>query len=256
MWIAPTLDLALDRLATDTGARPIAGGVGVLLARALGTHVPDRWVGIGALPELSWRRDGAIGAATTLEALAGYGSLLAAVAAGIANPGVRVVGTIGGNVVAGGAASELAVALVALAASARLVGPGGERSVAAEDLVLQPGELVRSFEMPTGALAWGWQRLTLHGAMDRSSASVAVTIGEHGVRVVVGCAAPLLLRLPATEAASVDGPLRHVREAAAADLDGVALLDDDRATAAYRRRVIPVLVERAVREARQAREPS
>jgi CO/xanthine dehydrogenase FAD-binding subunit len=157
------------------------------------------------------------------------------------------VATIGGNVVGGGPASELAIALIALGARARVVGPDGEREADVETLEVRPGELVRSFELPDSPLRWGWQRLPLHGAMDRSSASVAVTFHRNGARVVVGCVADRVVRMPRTEAALAEGRKADIAAAAAADLDGVDLKTDDRASADHRRKVIPVLVERAAR---------
>lgn len=255
---APSLDAAVTHLRDDPSARPIAGGVGVLLDRALGRPTADTWVSVGRLPELrERRRDGGevvLGAALTLEELGEPGDvpipgLLAAAARSAANPGIRVVATIGGNVAAGGAASDLVAALVALDARAELVGPVGARAVAVESLVARPvapRELIRAFRMPAAQVRWGWQRLTIRGAMDRSSASVAVALGRQGARVAVTFVAGRPLRLPSVEA---DPDPARARSLAARDLAAVDLLDDDRAPAEYRRRVVPVLVERALERA-------
>jgi CO/xanthine dehydrogenase FAD-binding subunit len=89
--------------------------------------------------------------------------------------------------------------------------------------------------------------------MDSSVASVAVVAGRSP-RVAVTFAAETVLRLGSVErllsasvgtSSGVDG----IRAAAAADLEGIELRSDDRASEAYRRRVIPVLVERATVDA-------
>jgi carbon-monoxide dehydrogenase medium subunit len=283
--VAPTLAAALAFLAADPGCRPIAGGVGVMLARVLGLPGPERWVGIGALADLRERaidsESGALvlGAGLTVEELTERGAappiptLLAAAAEDVANPGIRVVATLGGNIVAGGAASDLAAALTALGTEAELVSATGTRRVAVEALCgpdpLDSGVLVRAFHVPSGATRWGWQRLTIRGAMDRSSASVALAAGERGVRIVATCVSGRPVRFPEAEAAleagrgagspadggSLGGDgaasdlLASVRAATASDLASADLLGDDRASVAYRRRVLPALVERAARQA-------
>ena len=273
LFVAPSLAAAVERLAADPGARPIAGGVGVMLARALGLPRAERWVGIGALPELRQRAvhvpTGALvlGAGLTVEALADRDAgppaprLLAAAAGDVANPGIRVVATIGGNVVARGSASDLVAALVALATEAEVISATGTRRLPVEDLCgaepLESGALIRAFHVPAGKLRWGWQRLSIRGAMDRSSASVAVTAGERGVRIVATCVSDRPLRFPNAEhalatalhAGSAGDALAGVRAAAVLDLASADLLDDDRVSGAYRRRVLPALVERAARQA-------
>lgn len=286
--LVPTLAAALERL-EDPGARPMAGGVGIMLARARGVDGGGDFVGVGHLPELlGWRAqaDGsiAIGAAVTLESLAEaedqdrVPALLRAAARDAANPGIRAVATIGGNVVDTGAASDLVAALIALGTDVRIVRRSDARVMAVADLwtvahdgsddgpgrppegiALRPGDLIESLIIPSPApIGWGWERLTLHGAMDRSAASLAVAIlPGGGVRVALTAAVTRPIRLGAVEgileAATGDSSnaagadmRSHVRQAARDDLAGAPALTDDRAPAAYRREVVPVLAERAV----------
>jgi carbon-monoxide dehydrogenase medium subunit len=273
LFVASTLASAVERLAGDPGARPIAGGVGVMLARALGLPGVERWVGIGALPELRQRAlqipTGALilGAGLTVEALTDRDAsppaprLLAAAARDVANPGIRVVATIGGNVVASGSASDLVAAFVALATDAEVITATGTHHIPVEDLCgtgrLEGGALIRAFHIPAGMLRWGWQRLSIRGAMDRSSASVAVTAGARGVRIAATCVSDRPIRFPAAEhalatalhAGLAGDTLARVRAAVALDVASADLLDDDRVSGAYRRRVLPALVERAARQA-------
>jgi CO/xanthine dehydrogenase FAD-binding subunit len=257
--IAATLGDALEALERDADLRPIAGGVGVMLERALGapSRAP-RWLGVARVPELrasALLHDGTrvIGAAVTLDELAGTqqpsAGLLKAAARSVANPGIRVVATIGGNVVAGGQMSDLVAALVALGAEAEVVAAAGTRRMPVDSLVadrLEPGDLVTSFRVPAGP-RWGWRRLPIRGAMDGSVATVAVVAGPRA-RVVVTMAASRVLRLPHVEDLIGSGDA-DVREAAIADVADAPLRDEARASDRYRRRVIPVLVERAVADA-------
>jgi CO/xanthine dehydrogenase FAD-binding subunit len=122
------------------------------------------------------------------------------------------------------------------------------------------GELVRAFHFPAdgptsdaSAIGWGWQRLPYRGAMDSSIASVAVLAGRRP-RVAVTFAANTVLRLRSVEGLLAEGDARGgrsgtIRDAASGDLGSVRLHRDHRASEAYRRRVVPVLVARAVAQA-------
>ncbi|HXG39528.1 MAG TPA: FAD binding domain-containing protein [Candidatus Limnocylindrales bacterium] len=267
LFVPGTLEAALERLDRDRLAQPIAGGVGVLLARALGEPTPARWVAVGRLAELrELRPDVAsagvvLGAATTLDELARGPSqlipaLLAASARSVASPGVRVVATLGGNIVAGRGRSDLAAALLALDAEVELAGPAGNRRLPLEtwlagELGSPPGgdwPVLRAVRLPARPVGWGWRRLTVRGAMDRSVASVAVAVGPAGRRVAVSCAADRPFRIRSAEAEAVSDADELAR-AVERDLESVALTDDERASADYRRRVLPVLVARALAEA-------
>jgi CO/xanthine dehydrogenase FAD-binding subunit len=253
-----TLDEALAMLADGEAGpvTPIAGGIGISLAMALGGSAPTDVVAIGHLDELrAVERDGGdivLGAALTIDELArgaarGVPPLLAAGAAQVANPGIRTVGTVAGNLVAGGPASDLVAALLALGATLDVVGRDGMVARSPVDRPPPAGTLVRGIRVSAAAAGWGWgwERLTIRGAMDRSSATVAATLTPDGPRVALSVAPVRPGRLRGVEAAA--GPA--VREAAIADLAAIELRPDDRVSVAYRRRVIPVLVQRAVRAA-------
>lgn len=258
--VADSLAAALAALDADAGLRPIAGGVGVMLDRALLGATTVRWMAVARLAELRERKVTAthvrIGAATTLTELSRWHatpSLLRAAVAATANPGVREVATLGGNVVAGRGDSDPVAALVALGGRALLARTGGWRETDVEDLIVtgpEPGELVVRFELPAAPVRWGWRRLTTRGSMDASAATVAVVLGPPA-QIAVAFVSSGVLRLPAVESA-VDGGAdgATIRAAAVADVADAQLRSDLRASAAYRRHVIPVLVARAVHDAR------
>ncbi len=135
--------------------------------------------------------------------------------------------------------SDLAPALVALDAKARIAGPLGERTVALEQFfvlpsvnyrrenILKPGEILTEITVPLAApdtKSTYWKQME-RDAWDFALASVAVVIRqkdgkiEHA-RVVLGGVAPIPWRSKEAEAALVGKPLNEstAREAADAAL--------------------------------------
>jgi xanthine dehydrogenase YagS FAD-binding subunit len=116
--------------------------------------------------------------------------------------------------------SDTAPALVALDATFRIVGPGGERTVKAADFftlptvdaakenVLKDGEVLASITLPAAARE---RRSTYHKVMDREawthavvSAAIVLDMDKdvcRGARVVLGGVAPIPWRLPEVEKA-------------------------------------------------------
>ena len=101
------LDDALELLATEPGARLLAGGTDLLANLRRGIGRPALLIDLGALPrftEITHAEDGStLGAGATLERLAGDTSIvqrypaIAQAAAAVAGPGQRTVATLGGN---------------------------------------------------------------------------------------------------------------------------------------------------------------
>ncbi|HEY3523870.1 MAG TPA: FAD binding domain-containing protein [Candidatus Limnocylindrales bacterium] len=267
-----SLDEALGALRAEPAARPVAGGVGLLLRAAFGESLPDHVVAVGRLPELRSiepERDGVrIGAAVTLAELARSqivrvrAPLLAAAAEAAANPGVRTTATLGGNLLDRPGASDLVATALALDAE---VVSADERAEATHTLrsLLEtraanadhpPRLLLVAIVVPR-ADRWGFERLTTRGAGDRPAATVAMSFSGSGERSTVAAWATWIADRPVplvkAGRAVLDGaPDAALRAAVDEDLDGLAMADDLRATAAYRRRVLPVLVRRAFEAAR------
>ena len=141
-----TLEQALGVLADYPGARALAGGqtlVNVMKARAA---APDVLVDLAGIPGAEGDRalpDGTL----ELGAMATYSELIASaeararpilgeVCAQIADVQVRNRGTIGGNVCSSDPTNHLPPLFVALGADFTVAGPGGERTVPAQDFFL------------------------------------------------------------------------------------------------------------------------
>ena len=76
----------------------------------------------------------------------------------IADPQVRYVGTLGGNVANGDPGNDMPAVMMALNATYHVAGKGGERRVAARSFykgayvtALQPGEIVTAIRIPASA---------------------------------------------------------------------------------------------------------
>lgn len=282
-----SLEDALDRLA-NTGARPIAGGVGVLLARRLGREIDGRWISIGQLPELRGidhdQPPGTlvVGAAVTLAELGGssvartHAPLLAAAAGVAASAGIRTIATVGGNIHDQPANSDLVAAAMALDASMIARSATGERPIPLRSLasatdLLGKGEMSIALQVPgAGGQGWSLQRLQVQGRGDRPAVTLALQlVAERGVVSAVGAAATFLADRPidlrGLATALVEVPLEKVASRAVvqrvegavlevvdqAVKSGVSLVDDVRASSTYRRDVTAVLAGRAAIEAAQ-----
>ena len=191
--------------------------------------------------------------------------MLAEAAAHIGNVRVRRRGTIGGSLAHGEPSAELACVALAHGATVRAVGPAGERTIPAADLVvgalvtsLAPGELITSVRIPRLRDDQGSAFVELaRRAGDFAMVEVAaiVTLGDGGVisdaRVVLGATGdrPVdhsALAGPLTGRAPADAVFAEVADAVAA---AAAIGPSSHAGAAYRRRMVAVLVRRALRAA-------
>src|SRR5687768_17029454 len=217
-----SVDDAVRLLASNEGARALAGGqtlVNVMKARAAS---PDVLVDLSRLEEL--RAITVSGGTLQLGAMATYteimGSsevdvsrpILAEVAAQIADVQVRNRGTIGGNVCSNDPTNHLPPLLVALGASMTIRGADGERSIPAEEVFLgvyltavgEGGRLLSVSVPAAPKAADGFASVTI-GADGTCIASAAASLGDGGARIALGCvdAVPILVTTAATDEASI-----------------------------------------------------
>jgi carbon-monoxide dehydrogenase medium subunit len=241
-------------------AKLLAGGHSLLPLMKLRLAAPSVLIDVARLDDLSYVRDDgdhvAIGALTchhdleTNDLLGDQVPLIRHVAGQVGDPQVRHRGTIGGSVAHGDPASDLPAALIASRATMVARGPGGERTIAADDFftgfletALGPEDLLTEIRVPKAAgAAWSFQKFNRR-AQDWAVVGVAlVRNGSAGVGLVnMG---PRPLRAAAAEAA-LDGGA-SAAEAAEVAADGTEPTDDLNATADYRRHLARVLVGRAV----------
>jgi carbon-monoxide dehydrogenase medium subunit len=254
-----TIAEAVKLLAADEGARPLAGGasmVAMMNARLISPSAIVSLRDVGELRGITVAADGGIriGAMTrhfeTAEEtrLSGTLACVRAAAGNIANPPVRNMGTMGGSISLADPAADYPPALVAAGATIEIIGPGGKRLVAARDFfvdwyttALQPAELVTAILLPAPRPGTGSYKKLALVAGDFAIVSIAlsaysVAVGGCGPRPIAADEANRLLSQGNVDAAG---------ELLAKLADPV---DDVRATAAYRRLVIPRLLKQTVKE--------
>ena len=193
---------------------------------------------------------------------------------------IRSTATIGGNIVNASPAADLVAPLIALGAEVKLVSAGSERMVLLEDFFtgpdqteIRPDELLTEVHVPIPKGTSIFLKLGRRKAQTLSVASVAVQIALDGqeckdARIVLGAMAPTPLRCTKAEALlrSCVWPLSvsHFGQrsgAGAKDLDEATIdqcaaqaveesapIDDQRASAWYRKRAAKALVVQALKQ--------
>jgi carbon-monoxide dehydrogenase medium subunit len=238
-------------------AKLLAGGHSLLPMMKLRLAVPSVLIDIGALDELaSIVVDGddlVIGATTRHADVAGselvrtQAPLLAWSAAQVGDPQIRHRGTIGGSLAHADPAADLPMAMIALGGSVEVMGPGGSRTVAADDFfvgyfetALEPDEMLTAVRVPRRPdQPWGYQKFTR-----RSNDWAIVGVAAVGGRVALANMGAKPLRAVAVEEALAAGGA--VDEAAALAAEGTEPGEDIHADREYRRHLARVLTERAL----------
>jgi CO/xanthine dehydrogenase FAD-binding subunit len=252
-----SVEEALRLLAEREDARALAGGQTLINVMKARVASPDVLVDLNDLAEL--RRlelgtDGTleIGAMVTCsEVIASAETkarpILAEVCEQIADVQVRNRGTIGGNICSNDPTNHLPPLMVALGATMTIAGPGGERTVPAEEFFLGvymtavgQDELLTTITLPPGR-ADGFASVAI-GRDGTCIVNAAASVDGGSPRLTIGCvsAVPVLVRPTGTEEESVRDAVR------AAALDPPS---DVHASSEYRRHLAEVVAGRAVRQA-------
>jgi carbon-monoxide dehydrogenase medium subunit len=242
-------------------AKFLAGGMSLLPLMKLRLATPSVLVDVGRVRDLSYVRDAgdhlAIGALTrhrdleTNDLLAKECGVLRAVAAQVGDNQVRHRGTIGGSVAHGDPASDLPAALLALDATFVLQGPGGTRSVGANDFfegfletALAPDELLTEIQVrKSGATGFAYEKFNRR-AQDWAIVGALAARVNGGTHVALVNMGATILRAHAVENALAQGASSAdaAREAAV----GTEPPADLNASSEYRTHLAQVLVRRAL----------
>jgi carbon-monoxide dehydrogenase medium subunit len=264
---AGSVDEAIGLL-TDNGedAKLIAGGHSLLPLMKLRLAAPSVLIDIGRIGDLSYvQGEGGevrIGALTrhhdaaNSDLLREQVPLLAHVAGQIGDPQVRHRGTVGGSVAHGDPASDLPAVLLALRATLVARGPGGERTIAADDFftgfletALAPDEVLTEIRVPAvPGTGWAFEKFNRR-AQDWAIVGVAAVLtngsGGPGVGLVNMGSQPM--RAAGTEEALRSGS--GAADAAARAAEGADPPSDLNATPEFRRHLAEVLTRRALQAA-------
>jgi aerobic carbon-monoxide dehydrogenase medium subunit len=258
------------RAALGDGRVALAGGTWLMRAPVRGEQLPARFVAVGriaALRKIEVEEDRlVIGAAVThsalVQALQHYPQLsgLKAAAALSANPAVRRIATIGGNLCSVAfAASDLAPAMLALDAHVTLETPEGHLTLPMAEFLRRraeflPRALLTAVHVPLSVQYSAHQRLPLRKAGDYPAAIVSLAVIGDRLKAAVGSVEPVARRWHRLESAmdsELPSPDRAAELAAAAnDFEG---RDGPEADGWYRRQVLPVLIKRGMQEILEAR---
>jgi aerobic carbon-monoxide dehydrogenase medium subunit len=265
-----TVEEAVAALAADEDARLLAGGQTLMATIATGLYRPSATISLAGVAELRGLRrldDGTVrmGAMATHAEIAasplfaGAQRLVPDAAGRIAYPAIRNAGTVGGACAHGDPASDWPAIAVAADARLHLAGPSGHRTVAAADFfvdflttALDPGEMIVAIDVPPRLRSFAVERI-VRVAGDYATLSVLVALDHDGglcrsVRIAVGSCGVRPLRDAGAEGLLIGRTVD--RDTALAAGDRLAAMADPvgdvRASAAYRRRVMPALVSRAI----------
>lgn len=209
-----------------------------------------------------------LGAMVTQHALINHAELseaapiLREAALQIADPQVRYMGTVGGNVANGDPGNDMPGLMQCLDAQIELVGPGGTRHVAAREYYeaaymtnREDDEVLISvsFDVPQGGYAYEKQKRKIG---DYATAAAAVQIVKEGGTVgAVSIAMTNLSDVPVwSEAAgnALSGTGcddAAIKDAVAAMLGDIDPVEDNRGPVAFKRHVAGVILGRAIRRA-------
>ncbi|WP_028573428.1 xanthine dehydrogenase subunit XdhB [Desulfonatronum lacustre] len=198
---AQSLTEAVELLAANPFARPMAGGTDILVRLREGHKDYADIVDIHGLPELDSITEEhgelRIGSGTTFATMmasplvARLAPVLIEAAGWVAGPQIRNTATIGGNICNGSACADSAAPLLVLNAHLDLIGPEGQRLIPLRGFHLGPGrvelrqgEILRSVRIkpePDQNLGTAYVKYSMRQAMD------IATIGcGAGVRIQDG----------------------------------------------------------------------
>jgi carbon-monoxide dehydrogenase medium subunit len=273
-----TLDEALALLAEHgDDAKVLSGGQSLLPLMKLRLGGAAHLVDIGRIPGLEYiREEGGslrIGGRTReselerSELIHAKLPLLADTAAVIADPLVRNLATVGGNLAHGDPANDHPAAMLALSAEVVATGPRGTRTIPIDEFfvglfttALDPGEILTEIRIPLPPARSGgaYEKLERKvGDFATAAAAVQVTLGSGGKVARAGIAltnaGPTPVRAAEAERYLVGKQPSDQAIAEAARLAGAAAAPsaDRRGKVEYKREMARVLTARALRRAIQ-----
>lgn len=256
-------------------AKILSGGHSLIPMMKLRFATPEALIDINNIPGLSYiREEGGkikIGSLTRevdlerSETLAKIFPIFRDATKLIADPQVRNMGTIGGNLAHGDAANDHPAVMMALNATIVATGADGPREIPIDEFfygfymtALQHGEILTEIQIPVPPAGTGSAYHKLERKVgDYATAGVAVqlTLGDDGIVKAAGIGLtnvnPTPMRASRSEAALVGKPLTEesIAEAALLASEDCSPSSDLRGSEEYKRAMVSVLVKRMIHEA-------
>jgi carbon-monoxide dehydrogenase medium subunit len=264
----------LDKYGDD--ARVIAGGTSLIIMMRQRLLMPKLVIGLGRISKFDRitysSKDGLrIGAGARHRdielsaAVHRYYPLLHETFRKVAQPRIRNMGTVGGNLATGDPLTDPGASLIALDAAVTLTSSKGQRIMPLDEFfidyyqtALEPGELLTEIHVPPPQrLGWSHIKFTPRSVEDFATVGVAVTLKAgngtcEDIRIGLNSVASTIVHARKAEdilrgRPMTDAALREIGEVAATECDPS---DDNRGSAEYKREMVKVLVRRAALEAR------
>jgi carbon-monoxide dehydrogenase medium subunit len=257
-------------------ALALAGGHSLIPMMKLRLARPAHLIDLGGISDLKGvRADGndiVIGAMTTQHELIGSGLLSAKLpilreaSLLIADPQVRYVGTLGGNVANGDPGNDMPAVMMCLGAIYHVAGKAGERRIPAREFyqgayftALEPGEILTAIRIPVPPIGHGYAYEKLKRKIgDYATAAAAVLLTMRGGKVAscsIGLTNVAETPLWAEQAGKIltDSTLdaATVKEAVTAAEAITSPAADGRGPAIYRTKMAGVMLARALARAKE-----
>jgi carbon-monoxide dehydrogenase medium subunit len=258
-------------------ARVIAGGTSLIIMMRQRLLMPKVVISLGRIPKFDRitynAKDGLqIGAGARHRdielspAVRKHYPLLHETFRKVAQPRIRNMGTVGGNLAAGDPLTDPGASLIALDAEVILTSSKGQRRLPLDEFfidyyqtALEPGELLTEIHVPPPERpGWSHIKFTPRSIEDFATVGIAITLkAENGtcedVRLGLNSVASTIVHAKRAEEvlrgkAITDTALQEMGEVAATECDPT---EDNRGSAEYKRDMVKVLVPRAAKEALQ-----
>jgi aerobic carbon-monoxide dehydrogenase medium subunit len=268
---ASTVEEAVQALSqAGVDAKVLAGGQSLVSVLRLRLATPTTIVDLNKISELRGVRDGGeaivVGAMTTYhdvinDPLVGkHAALLTLATQTVGDPQIRHRGTVGGALVHADPAGDLLAAVVALDSEMVIAGPGGRRTVSAEEFFVDlfttavgPDEVLVEVRIPKKT-GWGahYEKFS-RVAQAWSIVAVAATVRTEGGLIAQARVALTNMGATPVRAIGVEQALlgqqastATIRAAAEHAAEGTSPMSDNNADADYREHLARVLTGRAV----------
>ena len=270
-----TIAEAVELMVTlGPNAKLMAGGTDLLPSLKSGKRSCDHVVALGGIAELAMisfvnAKGLKIGAHVPLSDVAdfpatraNYGILADSIDV-LATPQVRNKATVAGNICNASPCADTATPLMVFGATANIVGPDGGRDESLEAFITGPnrtslkkGELLKSISLPppSANLRTSFLKFSPRSKVDIAAVNLSLGVEFEGevlktVNLFLGTVAPTPMRAVETEKVLLESKLTSevIAEAVAAARGECRPITDFRATAGYKRHMVGVLVERALK---------
>ncbi|MDP2917605.1 MAG: xanthine dehydrogenase family protein subunit M [Dehalococcoidia bacterium] len=271
-----TLEEACKLIAKYKNARLLAGGTDLKVMMGCRGLMPSRVISLESVSDLNYitydKAGLRIGALATMTDVSNAPvvrekfPMLAQATEQMGSPQIRNTATLIGNLCRAAPSADTAPPLIALGAKVKLVSASGERVIPLEQFFIGPGETVlRSDEIlaevqvsnPAPNTSGTYVRVSARNAMAIAIVGVAALVtmdakrtGISDARIVLGAVAPTPIRATRAEYLLKGKPADAalIEKAAQAAAEASKPISDTRGTARYRREMVRVLVNQALKQ--------